>query len=282
MREISVSFKKIFSSAGFYLSTLLTITLLFCAEVYVDALTSDRYSVISALMNFDRNEMLRHFELCSYYVIRNARNGWFTLFVPLSTAFCFVPLMCTERDSNALRFQIVRSSKLKFDLSRYLSGIFAGGISVALGYAIFSGLIFILFPGRSEFAQFFDGQSDEGVIGYLKILLGIWLYGTFWSMPAMFCTSVIKNKYIVMCIPFFTKYGIAQTVALLTQQIYNDLENINMTLVSFVSIINPESPMYIAEYGSIGGGILIFCGVVSAALLIGYLLIQMAGRDQGA
>lgn len=281
MREISVSFKKIFSSAGFYLSTLLTITLLFCAEVYVDALTSDRYSVISALMNFDRNEMLRHFELCSYYVIRNARNGWFTLFVPLSTAFCFVPLMCTERDSNALRFQIVRSSKLKFDLSRYLSGIFAGGISVALGYAIFSGLSFILFPGRSEFGDFFDGQSGEGFIGYLKILLGIWLYGTFWSMPAMFCTSIIKNKYLVMCIPFFIKYGVVQTVSMLTQRIFGDPENINMTLASFLNIINPESLMHVAEYGT-AGGILIFYGAVSAALLIGYLLIQMAGRDQGA
>lgn len=281
MKEILVQFKKIFSSSGFYLSTLLTVTLLFCAEVYMDALTSDRYSAISALMNFDHDEMLRHFELCSYYVIRSARNGWFTLFVPLSTAFCFVPLMCTERDSNALRFQIARSSKLKFNLSRYLSGIFAGGISVALGYAVFSGLSFILFPGRSEFAQFFDGQSDEGFMGYLKILLGIWLYGTFWSMPAMFCTSVIKNKYLVMCIPFFIKYGAVQTVSMLTQHIFSDPENINMTLASFLNIINPESLMYVAEYGT-AGGILIFYGAVSAALLIGYLLIQTAGRDQGA
>lgn len=281
MREISVQFKKIFSSAGFYLSTLLTVTLLFCAQVYVDAVTADRYSAFSALINFDRDEMLRHFEFCSYYVIRSARSGWFTLFVPLSTAFCFVPLMCTERDNNALRFQIVRSSKLKFNLSRYFSGVFAGGLSVVLGYAVFSGLIFILFPGKSEFAQFFDGQSNEGVIGYFKILLGIWLYGTFWSMPAMFCTSVIKNKYIVMCIPFFIKYGIVQTVSMLTQQIYNDPENINMTLASFLNIINPEALMYVAEYGA-AGGILIFYGAVSAALLIGYLLIQIAGRDQGA
>lgn len=233
-------------------------------------------------MNFDRNEMLRHFELCSYYVIISARSGWFTLFVPLSTAFCFVPLMCAERDNNALRFQMVRSSKLKFNLSRYFSEVLAGGLSIALGYIIFSGLVFILFPGRSEFAQLFTEQSDEGFMGFLKILVGIWLYGIFWSMPAMFCTSVIKNKYLVMCIPFFIKYGIAQTASMLAQHIYNDLENINMTLASFVNIINPESLMFVVEYSANSGGILIFYGVVSAALLIGYLLIQMAGRDQGA
>lgn len=280
MRVITVQFRKIFTMTGFYTSVLLTVILLFCAQIYADAMTSDRYSAVTALMNFDRGEMLRHFELCSYNVIRNARSGWFTLFVPLSTAFCFVPLMCAERDNNALRFQIVRSSKLKFNLSRYFSGIFAGGLSAALGYAVFSGLIFILFPGKSEFAQFFDGQGDEDVLGFLKILLGVWLYGMFWSMPAMFCTSFLKNKYLIICIPFFIKYGVAQTSQMLMQHILNDPEKVNTPLASFVNIISPESLMFFEYYP--GAGVFIFYGGLSALLLAGYLLLQRTWRDQGA
>ena len=280
MREITVQFKKIFSSPWFYLSTLLTVVLFFCAEIYSDPVSLNRYSVINSLMSFDRDEMLRSTEFCSYNVIRNARGGWFTLFVPLSTAFCFVPLICAERENNAIRFQIFRSSKIKFELSRYFAGIITGGLSTALGYAVFGGMVYILFPGSSEYAGLFE--QTVGAADLLKLLLGVFFYGMFWSSPAMFGTSVIRNKYIVMCIPFFIKYAAAQTITLMSQNLYKDPENINEELRTFLYIIRPEALMYVPEHTANRAGILIFYGAMAAVMLIGYLLLQRAGSDKDA
>lgn len=281
MRELIVQFKKIFSSPWFYLSTLLTIILFFCAEIYSAPDTLNRYSVINSLMSFEREEMLRSAEFCGYYIIRDARSGWFTLFAPLSTAFCFVPLMCAERENNALRFQIFRSSKIKFELSRYLAGTISGGLSTALGYAIFSGMVYLLFPDISEYSWLFTEQAGSAA-DFLKPLLGVFLYGMFWSTPAMFGLSVIRNKYIVMCVPFFIKYAAAQTVSMLSQNNYKDPEHINQTAAAFLSAISPEALLTVPEYTSSRIGSIIFYAVLSAAFLIGYLAIQRAESDKGA
>lgn len=281
MRELFVQSRKIFSSPWFYLSTLLTIILLFCAEIYSDPSTLNRYSVINSLMTFDRDEMLRTAEFCGYNVIRSARSGWFTLFAPLSTAFCFVPLMCAERENNAVRFQVFRSSKMKYELSRYVSGTLSGGISAALGYAVFAGIVYLLFPDISQYSGLFTEQAC-GAADFLKPLFGVFLYGTFWTMPAMFSLSVIRNKYIVMCIPFFIKYAAAQTVSMLSQSVYKDLEHINTAAAAFLSAINPNALLTVPEYASSQAGSIIFYAALSAAFLVGYLLLQKAGSDKGA
>lgn len=281
MREFAVQVKKIFSSPWFYLSTLLAVVLLFCAEIYSDPSTTNRYSVINSLMTFDREEMLRFPEFCDYNVISSARSGWFTLFVPLSSAFCFVPMICGERENNALRFQVFRSSKIKFELSRYLAGTISGGLSTALGYAIFSGMVYLLFPDISEYSGIFTEQAGSAA-DFLKLLLGIFLYAVFWSIPAMFGTSVIRNKYIVMCIPFFIKYAAVQTVSMMSQNIYKDPEHINRTAAALLYIISPEALMYVFEYAVNRTGSIIFYSALSAAFLIGYLALQRAESDKGA
>ena len=156
-------------------------------------------TVFRALTDFSREELSANYELCNIMVVRNARNGWFTLFAPIITAFCFVPLMCAERDENAVRFQIFRTTKLKYSVTEFLSGVISGGLAITLGYVIFSGTVTLLFPNVSEMTDYFPSA-----------VLEMWLYGTFWSIPSMLCTSILRNKYLVMCIPFFVKYGLTQ------------------------------------------------------------------------
>lgn len=281
MREAIIQFKKIFTSGGFYLCVLSTLILLFCAEVYAEPLTGNCYSAIRALLEFNREEMLQKLELCDILVMRSARGGWFTLFSPMIAAFCFVPSMCAERGNNALRFQIVRSSKLKFSLSQYFSGIISGGIAVALGYALFCGMVFFLFPGKSDFGDLYAQRLESIVFDLPKAMLGIWLYGAFWSVPAMFCTSVMQNKYLIMCIPFFIKYGISQTVQRLTQLAFADFENINYTLSRITFIANPDALMYLGDTPDYGWILLNF-GIFFALFSGCFLIIQRNRRDCGA
>lgn len=279
MKVFYFHLKEISTSIGFYICIIFTVILLFSAEVYTDPVTQDRYSVIRAIMKFSREEMLRRFELCDFVVMQNARNGWISLFAPIITAFCFVPLICGKRDSNAIRCQIFRSTKLKFNLSRYFSGVICGGIAVSLGYAIFCGSVYFLFPHAADFVDFQTFTDTD--FNFAKVMLGIFLFSAFWSMPAMFCTSVLRNKYIIMCVPLFFKYGLSQTVQRISQNVFDNLDAIDYDLLKLINIINPNGLMYLENNPNFGW-ILMNFGIFSLILFAGYIIMEKSRRDCGA
>ncbi|MCM1062201.1 MAG: hypothetical protein NC452_18205 [Eubacterium sp.] len=264
---------------GFYICIASALILLFFAEIYNDPTTHDRYSVIRTVIEFDRNNMPNYFEMCDLTVMQNAKNGWFSLFIPIITAFCFVPLICDEQNSNAKRFRIFRSSKFKFGLSRYFSCIICGGFAVAFGYAIFCGSIYFMFPHITEF----DGTQFivQNNFNFAKSVLGIFLFGTFWSMPSMFLTAYLRNRYVIMCVPLFFKYGISQSVQKISQNAFNNFEDVDYKLLKLISIINPDSLMYIENNLDIKWVVLI-SGIFAMLFLVGYILKEMTMEDCGA
>lgn len=242
-------------------------------------MTQNRYSVIQALASFERADMLQHIEMSDLIVMQRARNGWFSLFIPIITAFCFVPMICVKRDTRAIRYCIFRSSKFKFNLSVFFSGVFCGGFAVTLGYAIFCGAVYLLFPHMAEFDAALLPFSYS--FHFFRSLLGVFLFAVFWSMPAMFLTSVLQNRYVIMCVPLFIKYGISQSVVKITQNAVSDLDNINYNLMRFVNIIDPDRLMFSENNVDVKWVVLVF-GVFAFLFFCGYMLAEMTREDCGA
>lgn len=281
LRSFYVDTKKIFMSGGFWLCLAMTAVLLFTATVYTDFDTQNRYSALSALMYFTEEERKKIFELCNITVMRNAVSGWLSMFVPIITAFCFVPQFCAERDGNSVRFQIFRSSKLAHGLSRFFSGVISGGLAVTLGYAFFCGAVYLLFPSVSQMDEYSASIIADMRFSFSESLLAVWLYGAFWSIPSMFCTSIMRNKYLIMCIPFFVKYALTQTVQKLYSNAIADFENIDSEMFDFADTVNPDGLLY--AFGGIDSlKVFLLFGLTAAAFLAGYLIIRMNWRDQGA
>lgn len=280
MRNLFVSFKKIITSRGFWLCVGMTVLLLFAAEVYTDYSTQSRYSAFRALTSLSREELCAHKELCNVMVIQNVRGGWFTLFAPIITAFCFVPLMCAEREENAVRFQIFRTSKLKYGISEFLSGVISGGTAVTLGYVIFCGAAAILFPGVSQMSGHEAEFLNDITFDFPKPVLGIWLFGAFQSIPAMFLTSVLRNKYLIMCIPFFAKYALSQTVQKLSQNAYADFENVDDAMLKFINTVNPDGLLWITYAANQAAAL--FFGIIAAVFFAMFIIIAQKRGDCGA
>ena len=281
MRELLVSFRKIMTSRGFWLCVGMTVILMLTTEIYTDINTYNKYSVITALTELPAEEFTQHFELCRTVVMNDIRGGWLGMFIPIVTAFCFVPQICAERDNSAVRFQMFRSSKLKYNLTQFVSGTLAAGVAVLVGYVLVCGAVYLLFPAPSEF----DGREAEWIASYgfsfPKQLLEIGLYGVFHSIPAMFCTAVMRNKYLIMCIPFFLKYGLSQAVQMIQRNAYGDYENINLGLFKFTQIANPDGLLWITDQPDIKAPALFF-GITAAAFMAAYLIIKQNWRDSGA
>ncbi len=277
MRSLFTHFRKIFTSRGFYLCVFLTVILLFSAEIYTDYITTDRYSVFRVLTSFTAEERLALGEnICNIRVLSSALSGWFTLFTPIAAAFCFIPITCTEREENAVRFQLFRSSKIKYNATQFLAGIVSSGIAVALGYLIFGAVVMVTFPDIAQFNEATAEHIKMWSQSFPVLLIRVWCFGAFWGMPAMLLSSVIRNKYIVMCLPFFLKYGLSQAyLTAISNAIKGDA---NETILKIARLFSPDgllgnSPWY--EKTAVFGGFAIL-------FFTAYLIITAKRGDSGA
>lgn len=278
MRELVISFKKIITSRGFWLCVIMTVVLLFAAYLHTDYNTMNRYSAVRALMDFSAEELAEEFEFCNISVVQNARSGWFMMFSPIISAFCFVPLMTVEREENAMRFQIFRTSKLKYFVSEFFAGAISAGTATALGYAIFAAIAFPLFPSVSEMSDFAALMLEGTTFNFPALLLGMWCFGAFWSIPAMLLTSVLRNKYLIMCIPFFIKYGLTQTYQKISQNIFAG-EIPGAKTLKIINAVNPDGIIRIDEYNRIS--VIILFSVSALIMFAGYLIISIKRSDCG-
>ncbi|MDE6732077.1 MAG: hypothetical protein K2J77_04290 [Oscillospiraceae bacterium] len=279
MRTVCVILKKIITSRGFWLCVIMTVVLLFAADVHIDYNTMNRYSVIRGLHDFTREELAKEFEFCNISVVQNARTGWFMLFAPILGAFCFVPIITTERDENALRFQIFRASKLKYYIAEFFAGVISAGTATALGYTLFAAIAFPLFPSVSEMSDFAAMMLEGTTFNFPKLLLEMWCYGAFWSVPAMLLTSVLRNKYLIMCIPFFIKYGLTQTYQKIMQNGFASGIPDAKTL-KLINAINPDGIIRINEFNCVS--VIVLFATLFVFLFAIYLIISMKRSDCGA
>lgn len=278
MKSIKTEFRKILTSKGFYLCIFFTFFLFLFAEIYIDPITMNRYSVIRSLTDFTAEERIKTQEMCNITVLEKVLSGWITLFVPIIAAFCFVPMICAEREANAVRFEVFRSGKAKFSSARFLAGTLSGGTAVLIGYLLFSAVIMLLFPGINQFdeitAEFISNSSAK----YPELLCGLWFYGIFWGIPAMFLTSVIRNKYLIMCIPFFVKYGLSQLSASITSRALTNGQTGIITRIA--GLFSPERLLHIGYYPQTE--LLIVFGGFTAVFFTAYLIITLKRGDSGA
>lgn len=279
MRSFYLQLKRIVTSIEFWCCILFTIILLFSAQIFIESNTGERYSVTRVLIEFSKEEMTFNYEMCNTMILQNARSGWFSLFAPIIAAFCFVPTICSEREEKASRFQIFRTTKLNFGVSQFFSGVVSGGIAIALGYIIFAVFVMILFPNIDEISGFSAEILQETAFNLPLLTLKVFLFGAFWSIPAMFLTSVLNNKYLIMCIPFFLKYGLKQLHQKISQDAFSAV-NTDKNAITLANAINPDGILWVYDETRLVTW-LVF-GISTALMFAAFIIINRKRVDCGA
>lgn len=78
----------------------------------------------------------------------------------------------------------------------------------------------------------------------------MFLYGAVCAAPAIMFTGFIRNKYLVLCIPFFIKYAVSQTCIKLQSQAVSDYNNVDTEMLKISSIFNPDALSYLSDFGN--------------------------------
>ena len=291
-RIIKTDFYKIVTGYGMYLCVLFTIILCFGTSIHIDMMNNDQYSVIRSLITFDREFMLSSYDFISINVALKGAGSWLSMFIPIISAFAYIPLVCDESESKSIRNAVFRSSKLKFYLSRFITAVLSGGFAVMIGYMVFCGMVFILFPGIGEFpaetrefyiqylSDVYPSTADFGIGSALVIKFAeIFVYGAIAAIPAILLTAVSKNKYVVLCIPFFIKYALTQTSVKLIAQAYSNGEGVGGKLTDISNMINLDYVLQIYEMKSYR--LILVYIIVAISTLALYLFIQLRRFDSG-
>ncbi len=190
---------------------------------------------------------------------------------------CCTAINCTaflnDYRSNFYRSCVLRSGKLSYTLSKYLSCVVTGGLTLALGLVLFILIMRIKFPFIAEESSYlesyirssntmFTGKILEGghYFGFFAVqTLLAFLFGALWSSVGICLSAFITDKYVASFSPYIIWYASRSILSGIfkTEAIFNGNYNI----------------------GGIGGSILWAIAYFGAVIIIlGFVFCKKAGK----
>lgn len=215
IRLICAEVDKNMRSISFLACTLLVTALCFTANAYTStsiAGVTQSYTVIELLLNFNTQSLERIGVMSgsAQFLFMRGIGEYAYLFMPMIVAASFVPIYCSERNSSLVRFELIRSSKVRYVAGKQISAMLTGGCIVTAGYLFYGFIVAILFPWASQFSDLSFELSMMTIkslpLNLLMSTIGVFLYGAVSVLPAFLFCSVFRNPYVISCVPFVVIY----------------------------------------------------------------------------
>ena len=285
MKILKCDLEKSDVNIGFICAVLMTCILCFTARAYSDPANDQSFSVFETLFRLNKQLILNDFSFSSANIFQKALSGYITMFLPIVVAFPFMISFCTERNSGLMRFTIARSGKKQYYLSKFLSAIIGGGLSVLLGVALYGIIIALLFPSLSSYdipSEQMKWLLPEGYGNMIaKVLVTSFLYGALSTLPSLFLSSFCRNPYIITCFPFMLNY-VRDTAINKLLQSANTEQGLNKALLyQSLSSSAITNMIYSRKLDELLKNELIFNAILAISLFTGFIIILEFRRDKG-
>ncbi len=252
--------KKVIFHYGFIMSTIITIGLCFTSSINIDYSTGNKITILELLLKYNKEWIIENVHLSAYDIYYNSTNSYIKMFIPIIAAFPFVPAFCSERNCGNIRFVVARTGRFRYYLSKFVTCMIGGGFAVSFGYALF-GIIFIpIYPSVFNFPDniLVCITNTEICKNIIYNVFGMFLYGAVSTIPALLFTSIIKNRYLILCTPFMLIYLYQSIInrLIINALAKTDFENIprleNLSPDAIQSVfINSEDAIFIILFNMI-------------------------------
>ena len=267
IRSVHVELHKIVTSLPFYLCIAVTVFLCLASGLCENE-SHHGYSILSAILTLSRDAKLTMYGCNWHHAILNGAGSWLILLIPIVAAIPFIPDFVDERTSGNMRMTIERMGEKRYYVVKFVSCFIGGAMAVVIGYILFCGISVLGLPSP------FEGESlgspitkHEVIATTLKSMLGMFFYGGLWSMAAFLMAGIVKNKYLVLCVPFACKYVYDQYM----MKNYFDLQWAKSDAMT--SLANSNFPI---------GKMLLLSGVMFLLCFFAFSFIMHKRRDLGA
>ncbi|MBR0132817.1 MAG: hypothetical protein IJM14_07035 [Lachnospiraceae bacterium] len=201
----------------FWMGSAAVCVMLLAAVVKLD-INGDSITMIDMII--DKSKMDDDINYNSLEMLAGKDSLWLMMFVPVLTAFAFVPVLNEDLKHRFTRYVMPHVSKKNYFSASYLSAVICGGIMLIIGSLLAELVICLSFPG----IQSFSVQDQAGYYEMLEYTAPAWYckavktgsiaavllvnavryfaYGALAVIPALLISSLSINIYFVISLPF--------------------------------------------------------------------------------
>lgn len=228
---------KMMSNAAFFAAIAAVVLLMMTSPIFKTYSTGHEYNLFDIIFSEERKELVEESGYSAVELISTADNSYLIMFLPIAAAVPFVMIVCGEKKNSITRFEIYRTGKNRYVLGKFLAVVVTGGVIAVVGTCIYALCIRCVFPGGTgeRFAMSVDMIREQskvfdiafgklGVAGiYILKLIRVFFYGAFSAVPAFGFSAVIKNRYVVLSLPFIVTYFFTKFVEGRKSSVWYDL-----------------------------------------------------------
>lgn len=208
---------KMYSGVAFIVAVVAAFFLLASSYIYIDDMNGKAYSILTLLFAPDRQTIIEKGGICARDIFLQENNGYIWMFAPIVSAIPYISIICMGNINNNIRFEIFRTGKSAYLWGNLLAAGIAGGSVMSISYIMYGiAEFFIITPhaGTGDVFQYYIATpwihtiySVGGIIVlYILRVLAAFLFGVFSVIPSFILSAFLRNKYLVLCIPFMLNY----------------------------------------------------------------------------
>lgn len=182
----------------FIVSVIGIMLMIMSGTIFTESITTKSYNFFQILTmdSGNRAQLLTMYQVTFDRIFLTGTQGYLWMFVSVFVSSPFVMLMCTAKKNNNIRFEIFRAGKTEYVLAKCISAMISGGLVMSLGYVLFSVGIRVLLPADNLIKM-----TD-----YVKRFMEMFFYGMTSTCITYILSGFMRNKYLVICIPFMLNY----------------------------------------------------------------------------
>lgn len=253
--SISQELYKIVTNYTFGISVVGLTLIIMSGTVVTEAITSTDYNFFQLvfMQAEKRKEIMEMYNITFERIFRTGTQGYLWMFASVFVSAPFVMMMCSAKKNNNIRFELFRSGKMEYVLGKCFASLICGGLVMMLSYALYSFGICLVFPA---------GDAMK-ILDYVKRFAELFLYGMTSTYITYILSGFMRNKYLVLCLPFMINYFVK-----------TQLSREKFMESKIAVVINPVSPSYLfSTQIDIRKCILIFW---AGAFVVGIILYRFA------
>ena len=283
LKVLYTDLKKSVFSLGFAACAAITAILCFTSPGFSDTETNRAYRVFEAILYIDWQTLAKE-GVSGMNLIFGGLYGYCNMFMPIIAALPFVTAFCNERNTGNIRLNIIRTGKMRYYISKYLSAIISAGTAVVLGCIIYAVVVYSIFPTDSdckEFRVLVMPHDERGVKEFLGFIPGVFMYGAISVLPAFFLSGFVKNHYLITCIPFMLTYFLRVSLNKLGQSgILDKMENVPFLLKNYSAFYPDNMILWNSGYDFVPT-MLIYNGICILVTLLSFIIFMELRTDKG-
>ena len=197
--------KRTVLSPYFLACIILVCAICFTSSGYTDYSANKQYTIFEMMFMLG-TEDAQTYDFSRECVSAIGYGAWAAQFLVILVSFSFVKIMCDERLYGQKRYYISRSGLLRYSACKLLSAIISAALVCFMGYMLFVGITYAVFPSVSTLPQ--NEQECFAITGqhFAKTMLRMCLVGASFVPLPFIIAAFTRNIYFSVCIPFLVQY----------------------------------------------------------------------------